>query len=1001
MPPLRLRQACRTLVALCLLAPACLARQAAAPPSSHVNAPPAGQEADAATEAEEFALSLFNARSEAEMRALLAARPELITSKLWDALDVQAQRMGLRREHEQVLKVYRVMETVGGLTDDQTAIARALLLKADNETDAGRALKQYQESFRLSEAVGDKEGMGVAACALAQFYFRQGNPAQGFESMRRGLALLLQSGNKRLEARTWSDAGAIHYLRGEYDQAADYFRRSLTLSDEVGDKYLMAIARFHLGAVHRMRGDYERALELYLQSQSLLEEFGDNGSLSSTLRHIATTYYMQGNYRLAEGYQERSLRMDEALKDAQGIAYSLLYGGMIQSARGRYARALESLEKSLRLFESLPVADGAARSLGALGSVYHALGQDERSLHYLSRSLELRERLEAKDGIASTLLNIGIVHDSRGDHPKALEYAGRAAELARRIGSRQTLWSACTIMGKSYRALGRRGQAREAFDEAVATVEAMRAHVAGGEEERELFFEDKVYAYRQIIETLVEEEKGDEAFTYAERARAQVLLDVLRQGRADVTGKMSDTDRERERKLKGTLNALGAQLAHEQSRARADAARLAALQNSLERARLDYADFQMGLYAADPTLKVRRGETVAVTRPELIELLPDRRTALVEYAVTDERTFLFVFKRHGDGLAAGVDLKIHSLDIKRGDLSARVENFRRLLASRNVLFTDAARSLYDLLLRPAREQLRGVERLVVVPDEALWELPFQALQPAPGRYVVEDCAVSYAPSLTVLREMARERQGRQQKSARLQTLLAFGNPALGPATVKHARASLSDEPFAALPEAEKLVRTLVRLYGARRSRVYTGAEAREGRFKAEAGRYRVVHLATHGVLDDASPMYSHAVMAREAGDGRDGAPREDGLLEAWELMRLNLGGDLVVLSACETARGGVRPGEGIVGLTWALFVAGSPTAVVSQWKVDSASTTQLMLNFHRQLLSQEQPTARQKASRGVVTKAEALRAAALQLLGSEQYAHPFYWAGFVLVGDGS
>jgi len=137
-------------------------------------------------------------------------------------------------------------------------------------------------------------------------------------------------------------------------------------------------------------------------------------------------------------------------------------------------------------------------------------------------------------------------------------------------------------------------------------------------------------------------------------------------------------------------------------------------------------------------------------------------------------------------------------------------------------------------------------------------------------------------------------------------------------------------------------------------------------------------------------MYSHLVLAQ-------GTKDEDGLLEAWELMELNLNADLVVLSACETARGQFDAGEGMIGLTWALFVAGVPTTVVSQWQVESASTRDLMVNFHRSLSSP--PRSGSRTDEANVTKAEALRRAALKLLQDPETSHPFYWAGFVLMGD--
>jgi CHAT domain-containing protein len=284
------------------------------------------------------------------------------------------------------------------------------------------------------------------------------------------------------------------------------------------------------------------------------------------------------------------------------------------------------------------------------------------------------------------------------------------------------------------------------------------------------------------------------------------------------------------------------------------------------------------------------------------------------------------------------------------------------------------------LLKPAQAQLKGKTRLIIVPDGKLWELPFQALPTRANRYLLEDAAISYAPSLTVLREMTK----RQKPQSAAPTLLALGNPALSEEAVKRATFALRDGKFEPLPEAEAEVKTLGQLYGAARSKVYVGAEAREDRAKTEAGQMRILHFATHGILNDAAPLYSHLVLAQ--------SDREDGLLEAWELMQMDLQADLAVLSACETARGRIGAGEGVIGLTWALFVAGVPATVVSQWKVESASTRELMLNFHRQL--------RAPAAAGRVTKAEALRRAALKLLKNPGTNHPFYWAGFVLVGDG-
>ena len=260
---------------------------------------------------------------------------------------------------------------------------------------------------------------------------------------------------------------------------------------------------------------------------------------------------------------------------------------------------------------------------------------------------------------------------------------------------------------------------------------------------------------------------------------------------------------------------------------------------------------------------------------------------------------------------------------------------------------------------------------------------FRRCRPVANRYLIEDAAIAYAPSLTALREMTRRRkQGSENATT---TLLALGNPLSGREAVNREAQTLRDGKLDPLQEAEQEVKALGRLYGSSRCKVYTGAEAREDRVKSEASQARILHFAAHGTLNNASPMYSHLVLAEGGAN--------DGLLEAWELMQLDLKADLAVLSACETARGHIGAGEGMIGLSWAMFIAGVPSIVVSQWKVESAGTRDLMVNFHRVMITA--PAGRQKPP-----KAEALRQAALKLMKNPETRHPFYWAGFVLIGDG-
>jgi CHAT domain-containing protein len=219
----------------------------------------------------------------------------------------------------------------------------------------------------------------------------------------------------------------------------------------------------------------------------------------------------------------------------------------------------------------------------------------------------------------------------------------------------------------------------------------------------------------------------------------------------------------------------------------------------------------------------------------------------------------------------------------------------------------------------------------------------------------------------------------------LPRLLAIGNPSLSGQSVARLRSTGRELSFDSLPQAEQEVKAIGEIYGAQESTILIGSAAREETFKATASKYPVLHFASHGVLDDVNPLYSRLLLAT-------GSASEDGFLEAREIMKLDLHADLAVLSACQTARGQVGSGEGLIGMSWALFIAGTSTTVASQWKVDSASTARLMIDFHRNLQADKGPTQTRAA--------EALRKAASKLMADPKYRHPFFWSGFVVVGNG-
>ncbi|MGH9936350.1 MAG: CHAT domain-containing protein, partial [Blastocatellia bacterium] len=324
------------------------------------------------------------------------------------------------------------------------------------------------------------------------------------------------------------------------------------------------------------------------------------------------------------------------------------------------------------------------------------------------------------------------------------------------------------------------------------------------------------------------------------------------------------------------------------------------------------------------------------------------------------------------------------LSTNRADLYARVTKFQEAIAGRSADALAQARELYDLLLKPAQEQLAARKHLVIAPDAVLWNLPFQALRTEDDRYLIENYAVSYAPSLTALGAISKLRARPTTRATAPPTLLTFVNPALNPATEARIKSIISSPPAeqaGQAPDAQNEVDELSRLYGERRVAILVGAGASEDRLKAEAGKYHLLHLNVRGALNETAPLFSFAALSSSV------ESKEDGLLEVSEIFDLDLKTDLAVMSESELAWPKAGVIRSMTGLTWAWFVAGCPTTVVSRWRDERSS--ELMLEFHRRI----------KTSWRKESKARAWQAAVQQALNREEYRDPYFWAGFAMLGD--
>lgn len=728
-----------------------------------------------------------------------------------------------------------------------------------------------------------------------------GDPQGGIDDYRSALSLLESSHDEVSIARVLNNLGLAEYVVGDYKAAREHFERGLRIAREKKQRLGEAFLLNNISAVYVEENSPELAADYALQAVRIKQELGDTEDLASSLVNLSRTYWL--SHRMAEAKQAADQAYAAALKSRTGR--------MIPSACAQQAQ-LDSDSGDLtaseaRLREGLK----AARD----------------------RSLALSES-ELQSHLASVEFQEGRYQQARDD-------ADAAMQRSQEQGFVSPLIESALLKGRAERKLGHTAEAQAALETSLHALETTRDQLAGSDEVRTQFFADHAGVYQELVSLYLEQGRAAKAFEVSEAEKGRALLDMLTRGKPRLSEGLSETERGEERGLLTRISLLESA----QSKGAADKPR----GHEMEAARAALSRFRERMYAQHPDLARHQG-FVPLLRFEDTNALLSPSTLLLEYEVTPDATFLFtVAQERGKPV-----LRVHRIPVAGDALGMQVERFRRTLSTRSSTFAASAAALYKTLLAPAQKELSGRRDVVIVPAGALWRLPFQALAPAPGAFLIDRVSVTLEPSFSI------ERADLHRTAERANRLVAFGDPAQN------------------LPEASREVRELAAVYGTRNARIFTATEATTGNFNAFAPRYPVVHLATHGVLDDRQPMYSHLVLASAA----HGAER----LDAEEIAHDDIAAQLVVLSGCDTADGQLRQGEGLIGLSYAFLAAGAHTVVASQWRVDSASTTALMLAFHRYL-------------RAGVQRSQALRRAEMDVAHDSTFRHPFYWAPFVLIGQ--
>jgi len=857
---------------------------------------------------------------------------------------------------------------------------------------------------------------------------------------REALPLLRSSGHHERAATVLNNLGFFYRTLGELDNALDYFNQALSLRTQIGDRRGEAISLDDLGYIYVELGQIQKGLDLYEQALALARADKSQRSEAITLTNMGSVYFELGETDRALDFYSRALPIFRAVGRPRE-ASALTSMGAIYFSRGEHKKALEFYEQALALQQALNVRSSIANTRLYIGLLHAKQGEREKAFDFLNQALEFARKTGNRFTEGEVLAVIGEVYYEAAEKQKAFEHFNLALPL--RQASRDKPGEARTLywLARSERDRGKLPKALADIEAAIHIVETVRGQIAS-QGSRASYFSTVQKYYDFYIELLFELHQQNptggfdqRAFHASENARARGLVDLLRESRADIRRGADPALLERERTLQQQLSArtqeqsifLKGEHTNEQA---------VVLSRELDALTNEYDEVQTRMRKTSPHYAALM-QPSALTLREIQQSL-DKETLLLEYKLGETRSFVWavtpstinIYELAGRAEVERVARQFYEVLTARNEhpLNESAAQRQVRLKQADAEYAKMATQLSQMLLAPVRSHLKA-QRLFIVSDGALQYVPFSALPDldadanitnAKGRAassaigsqpsslilqpLIADHEIISLASASVITVLRRELSGRRSAP---KAIAVLADPVFerDDARVKlprnHGRVAPEvlrpQSPAAGMTGAAKESVSMTRLPFSRREAqaILAAIPAGEGMgafdFQAsratatsqELAQYRILHFATHGVLDSQRPELSAIVLSLV--DER-GEP-QNGFLRLNEIYNLNLPADLVMLSACQTGLGKDIRGEGLVGLTRGFMYAGAARVGTSLWKVDDSATAALMGRFYQAMLKEGK------------SPAAALRTAQLDMLKQKRWQSPYFWAAFTMQGE--
>ncbi|NET72761.1 MAG: CHAT domain-containing protein, partial [Sphaerospermopsis sp. SIO1G2] len=888
--------------------------------------------------------------------------------------------------------------------DQAFAEARKLFNQRTGESFK-QAIPKFQAAANLYQKIGKKRLQAISIHQIGYIYGFLGKQQKALEFLNQALTLNREVTNREGEANTMIIIGEVYSSLGKNQKALDIYNQALPIFKTVGNRKGEAIILEHIGRVYDSLGDKKKALDSYNQALPIFKQLGNQRWQAITMLSIGFVYSSVGEMQKALNIYNQALPLHRAMGEKGAEAVTIIKIGEIYDSLGEKQKALQFYNQALPLTRLVGDKGWEANAIVSIGNIYNFLGEKQTALKFYNQALPLTKIISNKRAEATILNNIGSIYDSLGDEQKALNLYHQALLIHRAEGDKRREAYALNNIGSLYYSLGEKQKVLQMYNQALSLFQIVGDRIGEANTFRNLasfqrsqgkldsaliqiqsainitedlrtkitsqslrtsYFSTVQNYYKFYIDLLMEQHKQQPSKGYnalalqvSESSRARSLLELISEANTDIRSgvdakllqaeekikqKLSQTEKHRVQLLSGKYTPVQKQEIETE------------IKNLVE----EYENIQT-------QIRINSPRYAAITQPQPLTLkqiqqqVLDENTLLLEYSLGKNKSYLWVVDQTG----------ISSYELPQSsEIEKLVKNFRNEILkpySTKKRVAAAALPLTKILLEPIAEQLKN-KRLVIVGDGILKYLPFTALA-TPNSQEYQPLIINHeiitlpsASTVALLRTEQKDRKAASKSIAILADPVFTKNDPrvtnqkqpekqdsenLNKLALKRA-ANNTNINFSRLPFTRTEAETILKLVPKNQSlSAFDFAADREFITSNKLSEYKILHFATHGIIDSKQPELSGLVLSlfNENGEAKNG------FLRLHDVFNLNLSADLVVLSACQTGLGEEIKGEGVVGLTTGFFYAGTPRVVMSLWNVNDQTTSVLMSKFYQKMLT--------------------------------------------------